>query len=111
MSKNYNMRRPLARAVSLIEGRWTLLILSEFLEHESRRFHDLEQVFPGLAPNTLSERLKKLEKAGVIKRDLYKVNPLRAHYFLTDVGKELGPIISALEIWGRQFVEVDSDKR
>ncbi len=107
MSKNYDKYCSLARAVSLIEGRWTILILRELLQNQSRRFHELHETFPKMAPNTLSERLKKLEDAGVVERDIYEMHPPRAHYTLTKAGKELEPIIIGMEIWGQQFVEKD----
>ena len=111
MSKNYDKHCSLARAISLIGGRWTILILRELLNHQSRRFHELHEAFPGMAPNTLSERLKKLEDAGVVERDIYEMHPPRAHYSLTEIGKELRPIISAMEEWGKQFLDPVDDKK
>jgi len=57
----------------------------------------------GVAPNTLSARLKSLERAGVIGTRLYESHPPRYEYFLTDKGKALGPVLKALYAWGERF--------
>ncbi len=55
-----------------------------------------------MAPNTLSARLKALEAKGVIAARLYESHPPRYEYFLTDKGKELGPVLKALHTWGER---------
>jgi len=67
------------------------------------RFQELEQGLPGLAPNTLSSRLKSLESQGVIATRLYESHPPRYEYFLTEKGKALGPVLKALHGWGERF--------
>ena len=67
------------------------------------RFHDLEAGLAGVAPNTLSARLKTLEKQGVIAARLYEQHPPRFEYFLTDKGQALGPVLKALYKWGERY--------
>jgi DNA-binding HxlR family transcriptional regulator len=67
------------------------------------RFHDLEAALGGVAPNTLSARLKTLEKRGVIGTRLYEQHPPRFEYFLTDKGQALGPVLKALYNWGERY--------
>ncbi len=90
---------PVARAGEIVGDQWSLLILREFFLEGTRRFSDLQQL-PGLSPNTLSARLKKLEQAGVIERRFYSRNPPRAEYALTGKGRSLGPVMQALYDWG-----------
>jgi DNA-binding HxlR family transcriptional regulator len=57
----------------------------------------------GVAPNTLSARLKSLEHAGVIGTRLYESHPPRYEYVLTDKGKALGPVLKALYTSGEHY--------
>jgi len=90
---------PLLRATSAMGDQWSILILREFFLEGPRRFQDLQDVL-GLSPNTLSNRLKKLEGAGILARRAYSTNPPRSEYVLTEAGKALAPVMSALRQWG-----------
>ena|SRR5580704_513554 len=57
----------------------------------------------GVAPSTLSARLKTLEKQGVIGTRLYEKHPPPFEYFLTDKGQTLGPVLKALHKWGERY--------
>ena len=57
----------------------------------------------GIAPTTLSERLRSLEENGVVERRFYSMSPPRAEYVLTTKGRELGPIVGAMRDWGRKY--------
>jgi DNA-binding HxlR family transcriptional regulator len=89
---------PIARALSVLGDRWTLLILRE-LVMGTRHFDDL-QAQTGMSSHLLSQRLKRLEKDGVIERRLYSKKPVRYEYRQTEIGKELDPIILMLRSWG-----------
>ena len=102
MSRRYGMDDcPVARTLDLIGARWTVLLLRDLL-HGSRRFQDLQMSLPGLAPNTLSARLKGLEDDGLVERVLYSERPPRLAYALTEKGKSLGPVVKAMRDWGRK---------
>lgn len=92
---------PVARTLSVIGSSWTCLILRDLLMHGPRRFQDFQDSLAGIAPTTLSERLRKLEQNGVIERQFYSMNPPRAEYVLTAKGRDLGPIVGAMRDWGR----------
>jgi DNA-binding HxlR family transcriptional regulator len=100
MDKSYGQNCPVALTLDMIGERWTILILRDLFLKGARRFQDFQESMPGLAPNTLSARLKVLESSGLITRRLYSDHPPRAEYFLTDKGKSLGPILKALRAWG-----------
>jgi len=94
---------PVARALDVIGEKWSLLILRDFFRKGPLRFQALEEALPGIAPNTLSARLKTLEAQGVITTRLYETHPPRYEYLLTEKGRALGPVIKALYKWGETY--------
>jgi DNA-binding HxlR family transcriptional regulator len=103
MAKNYAQDCPIARALDIVGDRWSLLILRDLFRKGPLRFQDLEQGLAGIAPNTLSARLKLLTAQGVVASRLYEQHPPRPEYFLTDKGKALGPVLKALHAWGDRY--------
>jgi DNA-binding HxlR family transcriptional regulator len=89
-----------ARALDVIGERWALLILRDLRRFGPQRFQDFEQRLPGIAPNTLSARLKSLQAKGVIGARLSEDHPPRYAYFLTEKGEALRPVLKALYAWG-----------
>jgi len=103
MARSYRQEHcPVARTLDVIGERWTILLLRDLLLEGPRRFQDFQESLPGVAPNTLSARLKDLEKQGLVARRLYSEHPPRLEYRLTDRGKSLGPVLKALRDWGRR---------
>lgn len=94
---------PVARTLSVIGSSWTCLILRDLLLHGARRFQDLQISLVGIAPTTLSDRLRTLEQNGVVERRFYSMSPPRAEYLLTQKGRDLGPIVAAMRNWGRKY--------
>jgi DNA-binding HxlR family transcriptional regulator len=87
-----------ARTISVIGDRWTLLILRDaFLR--VRRFEEFERRL-GITRHILAERLKKLVAAGVLARITYQQRPKRYEYRLTDKGLDLNAVLLALVHWG-----------
>jgi DNA-binding HxlR family transcriptional regulator len=103
MARSYQQKScPVARTLDLIGERWTVLILRDLLLKGPRRFQDFQESLAGVAPNTLSARLKEMEASGLITRRLYSEHPPRLEYHLTDKGKSLGPVLRALREWGQK---------
>jgi DNA-binding HxlR family transcriptional regulator len=100
MQKQYTADCPVACTLSVIGSSWTCLILRDLLLHGARRFQDLQDSLNGIAPTTLSERLRTLEQHGIVQRRFYSMSPPRADYVLTDKGRDLGPILIAMQAWG-----------
>jgi len=101
MARSYDIGGcPVARTLDLIGERWTILLLRDLLRHGPRKFQDFEASLPGVAPNTLSARLKSLEENGLVRRELYNERPPRLEYVLTEKGKSLGPVVRAMRDWG-----------
>ena len=91
-------RSPLEEAAERVGDRWTLLIVAALLEGP-RRFSDLSDSLPGIAPNILSQRLKHLETESVIVARPYSQRPLRLAYELTASGAGLAGALRLLEGW------------
>ncbi len=103
MARSYEQKGcPVARTLDVIGERWTILILRDLFLHGPRRFQDLQESLAGVAPNTLSARLKDLETTGIVARRLYSEHPPRLEYHLTEKGKSLGPVMKALREWGQR---------
>jgi DNA-binding HxlR family transcriptional regulator len=94
---------PVVRTLSVIGSSWTCLILRDLLLHGARRFQDFQDSLDGIAPTTLSERLRALEQNSVVERRFYSMSPPRAEYVLTAKGRDLGPIVGAMRSWGRKY--------
>ena len=104
--KSYGIAEcPVARTLDLIGERWTILLLRDLLLHGPRRFQDFQASLPGVAPNTLSARLKAMEDRGLVSRTLYNERPPRLEYVLTAKGKSLGPVVKAMREWGSKHVD------
>jgi DNA-binding HxlR family transcriptional regulator len=97
--RSYNQFCGVARALDLIGERWALLVVRE-LALGPKRFTDLRQGLPGIATNVLSVRLRQLERDGVVTRRLLPPPAPAQIYQLTELGRELVPIMLALGRWG-----------
>jgi len=90
---------PLAGALALVGDRWTLLIIEALLGGPAR-FGDLTTAVAGVAPNTLSDRLRRLEAAGLLVSLPYSDRPPRHEYRLTGTGADLAGALRLLAAWG-----------
>ena len=95
------MRCSVAGALEMIGDRWTLLLLRD-LGLGLERFDEF-QASTGIANTTLSTRLKELERHGVIERTRYLERPPRDAYRLTEKGRDLWKVITALREWGDRW--------
>ena len=101
MTRSYRQKScPVARTLDQIGERWTILVLRDLFLHGPRRYQDFQDSLAGVAPNTLSARLKDLEARGLVERKLYNERPPRLEYHLTEKGRSLGPVMKALREWG-----------
>ena len=90
----------MARTLDLIGERWTILLLRDLLLHGPRRFQDFQESLADAAPNTISARLKAMERNGLVVRRVYSEHPPRLEYRLSTKGQSLGPVLKALRAWG-----------
>ncbi len=98
---------PVARALSVVGDRWTLLILREAFRR-IRRFEEFQAKL-GVTRPVLAERLRKLTESGVLERRLYQERPPRHEYRLTEKGKALNSVLMALLVWGDQHMRAEGE--
>jgi len=91
----------LAAALDILGERWSLLALRE-IGYGVHRFARIAG-YTGASRDILADRLRKLEAAGVIERQLYSEHPPRHEYHLTEAGRELFPVILGLSQWGDKW--------
>ncbi len=92
-------RSPLEHALDRVGDRWSLLIVEALLDG-SRRFNELQDLVSGIAPNILTDRLRRLEREGVVLARPYQDRPPRMDYTLTAAGRDLAGALRLLADWG-----------
>jgi DNA-binding HxlR family transcriptional regulator len=98
---------PLQVALDRVGDRWCLLVVESLLEGPLR-FNDLQTAMPGIAPNILSDRLKRLERERVVAARPYSERPIRLAYELTAEGRELAGALRLLADWGARPESADT---
>src|SRR3954452_11190072 len=96
----YGQFCPVAKAMELLDERWTLLVVRELLLG-SRHFNDLRRGVPKMSPALLSKRLQTLTRAGVVERTEFDG---RTTYSLTECGHELHGVVQAIGMWGVRWI-------
>jgi DNA-binding HxlR family transcriptional regulator len=104
--RSYKQFCPVAMAAEVLSTRWTVVLLRELVAG-STRFNDLRRGVPRMSPALLSQRLKELEAAGVLRRDPSPVEPGVFEYRLTDAGRELESLVDAFGVWGQRWVTTE----
>ena len=90
---------PLELALERVGDRWSLLLVEALLDG-SRRFNELQEGVAGIAPNILADRLRRLEREGVVHARPYSDRPPRMEYALTAAWRDLAGALRLLADWG-----------
>ena len=90
---------PLEAALDRVGDRWSLLVVEALLDG-SKRFGELGDALPGIAANILTDRLRRLERAGILRSSPYQERPTRLAYELTADGRDLASALRLLADWG-----------
>lgn len=90
---------PLEAALERVGDRWSLLLVEALLERP-RRFNELGEALPGIAPNILSDRIRRLERERIVTATPYQQRPPRMSYALTAEGHDLASVLRLLADWG-----------
>src|ERR1017187_2932151 len=98
--RSYRQYCSIAKALDAVGDRWTLLIIRELLIRGGCRYTDLKNGLPGIATNLLSDRIRELEAAGLIRREDAPPPIATTLFHLTAAGAELQPVLHALGRWG-----------
>lgn len=91
-----------ARTADILGDGWTLLVLREVFYGQSQ-FDGFIQAL-GIARNTLTDRLRRLEDAGILQRRAYQTSPVRQEYVPTDKGRDFFGVLAALNSWGDRWL-------
>ncbi len=91
-------------ATDILGDKWTPHLLRYFLNEDTVRFCQLQDLTGGINPRTLSARLTTLEESGIIQK-LY-AGSSRCEYRLTEKGRDLMPILQSMEAWGAKYTNV-----
>ena len=99
MGTSYHQFCPVAKAMELLDERWTMLVVRELISG-GQRFNDLRRGLPRMSPALLSKRLHELTVAGLVHR----TDGTDVRYQLTQAGLELAPIVEAIGVWGIRWI-------
>lgn len=94
-----------ATTVALIGSKWKLLIIRNLLTHPWR-FNELRKDLAGISQKSLTDSLRSLEEDGLIIRTVYPEVPPRVEYALSELGRSLQPILTAMERFGRSYQDL-----
>jgi DNA-binding HxlR family transcriptional regulator len=96
---------PVCRTSELVCSKWTLLVIRD-LSNGYSRFCELERSLEGISPRTLSQRLRELERQGIVQRRTFPEVPPRVEYALTTKGLALLPLIEDMRAYGERWLKV-----
>ena len=92
---------PVGLTTDIIGGKWKPLILFH-LQSKTRRFGELQKLIPETTKKMLTQRLRELERDGIIRRKVYAQVPPRVEYSLTRHGQSLRPLLELMSAWGKK---------
>lgn len=102
---------PIAPVVDVVFSRWTTPILWTLNEFGRQRFVELERRITTITPKVLTQRLRRLERDGLVTRTYYPEVPPRVEYEISPLGRSLAPLFAALADWSPKLAEVEEARR
>ncbi|OOR20449.1 winged helix-turn-helix transcriptional regulator [Bacillus mycoides] len=100
---NLNCEKELT--LSIISGKWKVVILWHLGVEGPHRFSELQRLFPSISHKVLSNQLKELMEDGIVDRTVYPEIPPRVEYYMTELGMSLLPIVEMMYDWGKMRME------
>jgi DNA-binding HxlR family transcriptional regulator len=92
---------PVGITTGIVGGKWKPLILF-YLQNRTRRFSELHRLVPNATKKMLTQRLRELERDGIIRRKVFAQVPPRVEYSLTRHGQSLRPLLELMSAWGKR---------
>ncbi|MFG2304080.1 winged helix-turn-helix transcriptional regulator [Actinacidiphila glaucinigra] len=102
---------PIAPVVDIVFSRWTTPILWALHEYGRHRFVELERRITTITPKVLTERLRQLERDGLVVRTYHPEVPPRVEYEISELGRSLAPLFAALADWSVNLGEVEQARQ
>jgi DNA-binding HxlR family transcriptional regulator len=94
---------PIETTFRIIGKKWTVLVLREMFLGVTQ-FNRLEENVGGITSKVLSQRLKELQRLGIVRRRIVSEAPIRVEYGLTELGEELGPVLASAAAFSMRFL-------
>ena len=94
---------PVETTLDLIGGKYKALIIWHLADRKLR-FSELHRLITSATPKMLTQQLRELEAQELIHREVFPVIPPKVEYSLTDTGKSLMPILTAMRDWGADYL-------
>lgn len=98
---------PIAPVVDIVFSRWTTPILWALNEYGRQRFVELQRRIATITPKVLTQRLRQLERDGLITRTYHAEVPPRVEYEISELGRSLGPMFATLADWSANLARVE----
>ncbi|MEV0741820.1 helix-turn-helix domain-containing protein [Streptomyces sp. NPDC050549] len=102
---------PIAPVVDIVFSRWTTPILWTLNAYGVQRFVQLHRNIGSITPKVLTQRLRQLERDGLVVRTYYPEVPPRVEYEISELGKSLGPLFASLAVWASEHLPVVEQAR
>ncbi len=99
---------PVSVSLDLLGDRWSLLLVRDMMVRGYRTFREFQRAGEGIATNILTDRLQRLEAAGIVLRETTKEDRRSNYYRLTPKGIALAPVLLEILIWGAHHEETDA---
>jgi DNA-binding HxlR family transcriptional regulator len=100
----YNSSCPTRLALDCIADKWTVLIVGR-LAGGTCRFGELRRAIDGISPKVLTQKLRELERDGIVRRKIYASVPPRVEYSLTPLGQTLIGLLDSIRLWAESHIE------
>lgn len=100
----YDQDCPTRLALDRIADKWTVLIVGR-LAIGTRRFGELRRDITGISPKVLTQKLRELERDGILTRKIYASVPPKVEYSLTPLGKTLISLLDSVRVWAESHIE------
>ena len=100
----YDQNCPTRLALDRIADKWTVLIVGR-LATGTKRFGELRRDITGISPKVLTQKLRELERDGVLTRKIYASVPLKVEYKLTPLGRTLISLLDSIRVWAENHIE------
>jgi DNA-binding HxlR family transcriptional regulator len=110
MARQSSFGCPTELAVSVLGGKWRVVILA-YLKEGTYRFGELKRRLPAISGKVLTQQLRALAREGLIRRTIYSEVPARTEYELTEYGRSLIPVLEVIYHWGLQHGRRRVDSR
>ncbi|KMY53980.1 HxlR family transcriptional regulator [Bacillus sp. FJAT-27231] len=107
-NKIFNCEKELT--LSVIGGKWKMLILWHLGKEGTKRFNELRTLMPGITQKMLVNQLRELEEDLIVHREVYPVVPPKVEYSLTEQGQSLIPILEIMYEWGKHYKKTIADE-